>query len=287
MTKIINGTKIADQILSELKKEITKLPGASKPSLAVILIGDNPASHLYVSLKEKRAAEVGINFQKYLFPSSTSQEKIISLIKKLNADPKINALIVQLPLPKKFSTAKIISAINPNKDADGLHPQNLKLLALNKHTPVLPATAGAVAEILKSLKTNLVQKSAAIIGKGPVAGLPIYYYLKNNCHQAFIYDRRTKNLPAQTKKADLLVVAIGQPYFIDEKYIKPGARVIDVGITKVKNKTLGDVNFHQVKNLCSAITPVPGGVGPLTVAVLLKNTLTLFKSSTTNKNHQI
>lgn len=275
MVKIINGQKIAQSILSRLKKQISKLPKHQKPCLAVILIGDNPASHLYVSLKEKRAKEIGINFQKYLFPASTSQTEIITLIQKLNQDDSVSALLVQLPLPKKFDTDKIISAIAPQKDADGIHPDNLRLLANKKSPVVLPATAGAVAAILASSKINLQNKSAAVVGKSQIAGLPIYYYLKNKCRTISVYDKSTKNLAAKTRQADILVVAIGQPKFITQKYLKPGAIVIDIGINKLLGKTVGDVDFKKAKNFCSAITPVPGGVGPITVAILLENTLKL------------
>ncbi|NMB48672.1 bifunctional 5,10-methylenetetrahydrofolate dehydrogenase/5,10-methenyltetrahydrofolate cyclohydrolase [Candidatus Kuenenbacteria bacterium] len=275
MVKIINGQKIADQLTARLKNQISKLPRNKKPSLAVILIGQNPASHLYVSLKEKRAKSVGIKFQKYLFPTSVSQAKILSLIQKLNQNKTICAILVQLPLPSKFNTPKIITAIDPRKDADGIHPDNLHLLADKKSPAVLPATAGAVAAILDSLKINLKNKSAAVIGKSQIAGLPIYYYLKNKCREINIYDRSTKNLATRTKKADLLIVAIGQPKFITAKYIHPGSVVIDIGINKLQGKTVGDVDFEKVKNLCSAITPVPGGVGPITVAILLQNTLKL------------
>ncbi|HOZ36251.1 MAG TPA: bifunctional 5,10-methylenetetrahydrofolate dehydrogenase/5,10-methenyltetrahydrofolate cyclohydrolase [bacterium] len=277
MTKIIDGKKIAGTILAGLKKQISKLPKNQKPVLAVILIGNNPASRLYVSLKEKRAKDVGINFQKYLFPASASQTKILDLIKKLNQDPSVSAILVQLPLPKKFNTDKIISTIDPRKDADGIHPENLSLLSAGQKPVVLPATACAAATILNSLKTNLKNKSVAVIGKSQIAGLPIYYYLKNKCRQIAIYDRATKNLAAKTNQADIVIVAIGQPKFITQKYLKPGAIVIDIGINKLNNKTVGDVDFHQVKGLCSAITPVPGGVGPITIAILLQNTLKLHQ----------
>ncbi len=275
MVKIINGQKIADALSVRLKNQISKLPRNKKPSLAVILIGQNPASHLYVSLKEKRAKAVGIRFHKFLFPASVSQTKILSLIQKLNQDKSISAILVQLPLPKKFNTAKIITAIDPRKDADGIHPDNLRLLAAKKSPAVLPATADAVAAILDSLKINLKNKSAAVIGKSQIAGLPVYYYLKNKCRAVNVYDRSTKNLAVKTKKADLLIVAIGQPKFITQKYLKPGAIVIDIGINKLQGRTVGDVDFKKVKNICSAITPVPGGVGPITVAILLQNTFKL------------
>lgn len=277
MAEIINGKKIAQHVLAGLKEQIARLKKNKKPCLAVILIGRDPASRLYVSLKEKRAKEIGIAFKKFLLPASVSQKNIINLIGKLNADSKVTAVIIQLPLPKKFNTNKIISAISPNKDADGIHPANLKILEAGTALPILPATAGAVAAILSSLEIKLRDKSVAVIGKSKIAGLPTYYYLKNKCRTVSIFDRATENLAGKTKQADLVIVAIGQPKFITAKYLKPGAIVIDIGINKIKDKTVGDVDFYKVKNICSAITPVPGGVGPVTVAILLQNTLRLYR----------
>ena len=277
MAEIINGKKIAQRVLAGLKKQTIRLKKNQKPSLAVILIGHDPASRLYVSLKEKRAKEVGIAFKKFFLPATASQAVIIKLIKKLNANPEITAILVQLPLPGRQNVEKIISAISPAKDADGIHPNNLKILKAHAQPPILPATTGAVIAILTALKIKPHDKSVAIIGKSKIAGLPTYYYLKNKCRAISIYDRSTKNLAGKTKKADLVIVAIGQPKFVTAKYLKPGAVVIDIGISKVKKKTVGDVDFDQAQNICSAITPVPGGVGPVTVAILLQNTLKLYR----------
>ncbi len=268
--KLINGKKIANKIFNSLHPK-------SSPTLAIILIGKNKASHLYVSIKEKKAAQININVKKYLLPQKTKQDKVIKLIKQLNQDKLITAILVQLPLPKHLDTYKIISTIHPAKDADGIHPKNLNQLKQNKLPPVLPATTGAIIQAIKYTKTNLKNKSVAIIGKSKIVGLPTYYYLKNKVNQINIYDSKTKNLPAKTSQADILIVAIGKPRFITQEYIKPKSIIIDVGINKVNNKTIGDVNSTQIKNKAAWLTPVPGGIGPITVAILLKNVITLDK----------
>ena len=273
--KLINGQKISNKILAELKEKTKKLK--IKPFLAVILIGKNPASHLYVKIKEKRAKEINIGFKKYLLPEKTKQSKIIGLITKLNNNPKITAILVQLPLPKHLDTDKIISTIAPEKDADGIHPKHLKQLKRGQTPLILPATTGAIIEALKSVKINLKNKSVAIIGKSKIVGLPTYYYLKKHVRQINIYDSQTKNLPEKCKQADILIVAIGRPNFITANYVKKNAIAIDVGINKLDGKTVGDVDFKSVKKKAAWVTPVPGGIGPITVAMLLKNVISLLK----------
>lgn len=289
--KIIDGRKIAKQILSNVKNQLLT---AKQPTLAVILVGNDPASHLYVSIKEQRAREVGINFEKHLLPTNSAEDKIIDLIHQLNNNKTITAILVQLPLPKHLNSDKIISQINPNKDADGIHPLHLKMLKQAKTPPVLPATTQAVFESLKYTRTNLKNKSIAIIGKSKIVGLPTYYYFKNKFNktkttilsnyaiakkfrkpQINIYDSHTKNLSQKTNQADILIVAIGQPHFITDEYVKSKAIVIDVGINKLNGQTVGDVDPISIKNKAQYLTPVPGGIGPITVACLLKNTLKL------------
>ncbi|PIW96085.1 bifunctional 5,10-methylene-tetrahydrofolate dehydrogenase/5,10-methylene-tetrahydrofolate cyclohydrolase [Candidatus Kuenenbacteria bacterium CG_4_8_14_3_um_filter_39_15] len=265
--KLINGQKISNKILTGLKGKTKKLK--IKPLLAVILIGKNPASHLYIKIKEKRAKEINIGFKKYLLPEKTKQSKIIGLISELNNNPKITAILVQLPLPRHLDTDKIILTIDPKKDADGIHPKNLNQLKRGQTPLILPATTGAIIEALKSV--NLKNKSVAIIGKSKIAGLPTYYYLKKRARQTSIYDSQTKNLPKKCRQADILIVAIGRPNFITANYVKKNAVIIDVGINKVNGKTVGDVDFDNVKKKAAWVTPVPGGIGPITVAMLLKN----------------
>ena len=317
--RLIPGRKLADQILKSIQIKNLKSTICNSV-LAVILVGNNPSSRLYVSIKEKRAAEIGLGFKKYLLPANTGQTKIINLINQLNQDRRVTGIIVQLPLPKHLNTDKIISAIDPAKDADGIHPKHLKMLGQGQMPPILPATTAAIIESLKYTKVNLTNKSVAIIGKSRIVGLPTYYYLKNYnpnyslnrqdlkflataknlksnqpAQKINIYDSFTKNLAAKTSTADILIVAIGHPGFITAKYVKPNAIVIDVGINKiypvksptkgrgakqfdrVKRKIVGDVDFKSVKNKARYLTPVPGGIGPLTVAILLKNTINLAK----------
>ena len=279
--RIINGKQTANQILKLLKKQITHQHLSAH--LAVILVGQNPASRLYVTIKEKRAKEIGIKFTKYLLPANTPQNQIIALIQRLNHHKQISAILVQLPLPPRLDTDKIIAAISPNKDADGIHPQNLLRLAAQHNSRLLPATTGAIIEALKTTKIKLQRKNIVIIGKSKIVGLPTYYYLKNKCHHIAIYDKNTKNLIAKTKTADILIVAIGQPQFITSAYIKKQAIIIDVGINKIHGQTIGDVDFKAVKNKAAWITPVPGGIGPITVAHLLKNVLILTKTKLSKK----
>ncbi|MFH1890646.1 MAG: bifunctional 5,10-methylenetetrahydrofolate dehydrogenase/5,10-methenyltetrahydrofolate cyclohydrolase [Candidatus Kuenenbacteria bacterium] len=285
--KLINGKKISNKILKKLKFRVSKFPNPQIPKLAVILVGKNPASRLYVKIKQKRAKEIGIGFKKYLLPENIKQKKITELIQQLNDDKKITAILVQLPLPKHLDTNKIISAINPQKDADGIHPQHLKMLQQGKTPPVLPATTGAIIQAIKSTHVSLKNKSVAIIGKSKIVGLPTYYYLRNRVRQINIYDSATKDLAAKTATADILIAAIGSPKFITAKYIKPGAIVIDVGINKiypvksskagimqfngVNGQTVGDIDAKSIKNKAKYLTPVPGGIGPITVSILLKN----------------
>lgn len=281
--QLIDGKKISKRIFSRLKKQLVKLRLSVKPYLAVILVGKNPASHLYVAIKEKRAREIGIGFRKYILPTRTKQSELIKLIECLNKNKQVTAILVQLPLPKHLKSDKIIATIDPDKDADGIHPIHLARLANQQKPLVLPATTGAIMEAIKATKINLKHKSVVIIGKSKIVGLPTYYYLKNKCRQIDIYDEQTRNLPAKTKRADVLVSAIGQPKFIESNYIKPGAIVIDVGINKVNKQTVGDVDFESVKNKVTYITPVPGGIGPITVVRLLKNVLILSKQFKLNK----
>ncbi len=276
--QIINGKQIAKQNLIRLAKQIKQQKIAAH--LAVILVGRNPASQLYVNIKEKRAKKIGLKFTKYLLPSKTKQNQLIQLIQNLNKNKKITAILVQLPLPFRFNSDKIIANIKPNKDADAIHPYNLFCLVHKQNSQLLPATTGAIVNAIKSTHIDLKNKSIAIVGTSKIVGLPTYYYLKNKCRQISIYNKETKNLAQKTKQADILIVAIGQANFITTKYIKKNALVIDVGINKINHKTIGDVNFNSVRKKAAWLTPVPGGIGPITVSQLLENVLIL-------KQHQL
>ncbi len=275
--KLINGKKIAAKMLRALKGEVAELALGQKLTLAVILVGKNPASQLYVAIKEKRAWELGINFRNYLLPAQSGQNKIIKLINKLNKDKKVTAILVQLPLPKHLRTDEIIAAIEPEKDADGIQPKNLNILKSGGRPAVMPATTGAIAAALLATKVKLSQQRMAIVGKSKIVGLPTYYYFKNKVKAMAIYDGSTNNLAGKTSRADIVIVAIVAAEFMGEKYFKKGAVVIDVGINRVRGKTVGDVDFHKVKDKVAWLTPVPGGIGPITVAILMQNVIKLFK----------
>lgn len=272
--KILNGKFLAQKILKDLKKKIAKFK--IKPGLAVILVGRNPASLIYVKNKEKACKEIGIKFYKYLFPKKTSEQRIIDLIRKLNKNPQIHSILVQLPLPPHLNPDKIISEISPAKDVEGTQPKNFAKILKGK-AKIIPATALGIIKLLASVKTNLKNKKAVVIGRSKIVGLPTALLLKQRGIKVKICHSKTKNLKSQTKKAGILVVAIGKPRFINKDFIKEGTIVIDAGANLIKGKLIGDVDFGKVLEKASFITPVPGGVGPMTIAMLLKNVIKLAK----------
>lgn len=281
---ILDGKTLAQNIKQEIKNEITRL--GIKPGLAVILVGDDPASHLYVSLKEKACQEVGINIEVHRYPADTTEQKILEKINKLNARPEISGIIVQLPLPAHLNTDKIINTINPAKDVDGFHPENIKALMEGKPS-IIPPTIAGIMKLIESTNTDLKNKKAVIVGKSETFALPLKKLLEDAGATAkFIFYADASALLA-SREANILIVAAGKPKFITEEMVKEGAIVIDVGTNRINVgtaenpqwKTIGDVDFDEVTPKCSFITPVPGGVGPMTVAMLLLNTLQLCKKS--------
>jgi len=275
--KIIDGRKIAQKIRQELKGKVKKLK--IKPGLAVILVGQEPASKLYVSLKEKAAKEIGIRFYKYNFNKDVSQKKVLETIKKLNQDKKIHGLIVQLPLPGKFNTDKIIRAINPKKDVDGFHPENLTLFKKNRPR-ILPVFPMAILKILEATKKKLTSKKAMVLVNSRLFGQVLTYFFKKKGLPANYILKLTcgrEELKKKLSKADILISACGCPNLIDGSMIKTGAIVIDGGVTKIGRKILGDVDVKSVATRANFISPVPGGVGPVNVALLLNNTYLLAK----------
>lgn len=258
--KIIDGKKLSKKILEECRKKIKKLP--KKPGLAVILVGSNRASEIYVKKKEKACKEVGINFQKITYQKSSTKE-LSKKIKELNKDENINGILVQLPLPKNINADKIIKSVRPEKDVDGFL----------KKSKVIPPTIAGILELLKSTGKNLKNKSAIILANSKIFAEPLEKILKKE-------NLKVKTLikPSETFfDADIVITALGKPRFITKKQVKEGAIIIDVGITRVGKKILGDADFESLKDMRGFITPVPGGVGPMTVACLIKNLLTLFK----------
>ena len=279
---IIDGKKEAEIIRNEIKKEISDLKKKSgkAPSLTVILIGDFAPSLIYVKNKEKSAREVGINSEIIRYPKNVSEKDILEKIEELNKNDEISGILVQLPLPSQISKEKIINAINPSKDVDGFNPINVGNLS-SGYDSIVPCTPLGCLLLIKKIEPNLAGKHAVIIGRSNLNGKPMaQLLLKENCTVTIVHSK-TNDLQNECLKADILVAAVGVPNLIKKDWVKKNAIVIDVGINKVGEKIVGDVNFDELKDNVKAITPVPGGVGPMTIACLLKNTLTCFKARLT------
>ena len=279
---IIDGKKQAEIIRNEIKKEISDLKKKSgkTPSLTVILIGDFAPSLIYVKNKEKSAREVGINSEIIRYPKNVSEKDILEKIEELNKNDEISGILVQLPLPSQISKEKIINAINPSKDVDGFNPINVGNLS-SGYDSIVPCTPLGCLLLIKNIESNLAGKHAVIIGRSNLNGKPMaQLLLKENCTVTIVHSK-TNDLQNECLKADILVAAVGVPNLIKKDWVKKNAIVIDVGINKVGEKIVGDVNFDALKDNVKAITPVPGGVGPMTIACLLKNTLTCFKARLT------
>lgn len=280
MAQIINGKRIAKIIRKKLKKKVEEFKKTKKitPGLAVILVGNNQASKIYVRLKEKACQEIGIHFEKYLFPR-ISQKKLIDLIQKLNKKRKIHGIIVQLPLPKYLNPDKIIEIIKPEKDVDGFHPENIKKLFQNKPF-IVPPLIQSINKLLQSCPEDLKNKKAIIMANSKTFALPLKKILEKNQIKAEVYLQppKSKKITAQkSQKADILITALGRPNFINQKMVKKNSIIIDAGFTRLKGKILGDVDLEKVKSKIKYISPVPGGVGPMTIAMLLTNLLKLAK----------
>lgn len=281
--KIIDGKATAEGIRGEVKEAIDKrkAEGKSIPGLATVLVGENPASKVYVRNKQKACAEVGINSYGYNLPGDASQEEVEALVTKLNADPAVNGILVQLPLPKHLDEEKVLVAIDLTKDVDGFHPVNIGRLAQKGREPVfVPCTPAGCMYLLENAGVQIAGANAVVLGRSNIVGMPVALLLVKANATVTIVHSHTKNLPEIVRAADILIAAIGQPEFVKKDWVKPGAYVIDVGINHKDDPTakrgyrlVGDVAFDEVSEVAAAITPVPGGVGPMTIAMLLKNTL--------------
>lgn len=266
---LLSGKKIAQKIQDRLREEIARKK--IKPTLAVILVGANPISRIYIREKEKAAKKVGIKIKKYFLSASISQQKILSLIQNLNRDPKITGILVQLPLPKDFDPDKILASIESKKDVDGL----------TKRSEVRPPTVAAIMTLLEEYKIPIKNKKVCLVGYGRLVGKPLAPLLKKAGARLTICTRKTKNLKLKTKKADILISATGVPHLVKKEMVKKGAVVIDAGtssqstVDRRPSTVVGDVDFAEVKKIASYITPPKGGVGPLTVAKLLENVVKL------------
>ena len=272
--KKIDGKKLRDEIISELKAEVKHY--MIKPCLAVIQIGDDPASNTYIKSKAKACEEIGMYFKHIKFNEEVKEIEVINKILELNNDEYVHGILLQLPIPEKFNPDKLINYIARNKDVDGLTDINLGKLYNNKPC-LISCTPQGIMKLLENEKIELEGKNVTIVGRSNLVGKPLIGLMLNKNATVTICHSKTENLSKHTKNADILIVAVGKKHFIKENMVKEGAIVIDVGINKEDNKLYGDVDFDAVKNKASLITPVPGGVGPMTVAMLMKNVITAYQ----------
>ena len=278
MAIIIDGKKVSAQVKEQVRLETEELVKKGiKPGLAVIIVGDDPASRVYVNNKKKACEKVGFLSKEFALPATTTQEELLALVNELNEDKEINGILCQLPLPKGLDEKAVIEAISPLKDVDAFHASNVGKIMIGDYD-FLPCTPAGVMEMLHSYNIPVEGKECVVIGRSNIVGKPMAMLLLHENGTVTITHSRTKNLKEVTKRADILVAAIGKPKFVTADMVKEGADVIDVGMDRDENGILcGDVDFENVKEKCSAITPVPGGVGPMTIAVLMKNTLKACK----------
>lgn len=271
--KLIDGKLIADKVLEDVKKQVSSLP--RPPCLAIIIVGDDPASLIYTKKKHEDCQRVGIDSRNMKMPRAASEKELIATIEKLNDDYDVDGILVQLPLPKHLDEDNILMHISPDKDVDGLHPLNFGKMAISTGR-ILPCTPYGVIRMLKESKVPLSGKHAVVIGRSRMVGKPLALMLLNENCTVTVCHSRTKDLPSFTRQADILCVAVGKPKTVIADMVKQGAVVIDIGTNRVDGKLVGDVDFEPVKEKASLITPVPGGVGLMTRAMLLVNTLECY-----------
>ena len=275
---IIDGKHIAQQFKEELRQQVTELSAqyGRKPCLDVIIVGENPASMSYVRSKIKATEYCGFDGELIQLPETTSQEELLRVIQERNNNDAVDGLLVQLPLPKHIDSQRVIETISPEKDVDGFHPTNVARLWLNQPT-IVPCTPLGIMTLLEQVGTPLEGRRAVVVGRSNIVGKPIAKLLLDKNCTVTIAHSRTTDLAAVCREADILVVAVGRPHFITADMVKPGATVIDVGINRLPDGTLaGDVDYQSVAPIAGAITPVPGGVGPMTIAMLMRNTVNCF-----------
>jgi len=280
---IIDGKKASAALREELKEKVSKLKSTynTVPGLTVILVGEDPPSKIYVKNKEKSAVEVGINSEVIHYPDNIEEKVVLDKIKELNKNDKVSGILVQLPLPKHIDKRKVIETIDPSKDVDGLHPVNVGNLT-SGYDSTIPCTPLGCYLLIKNTEKNLNGKHAVIIGRSNLNGKPMtQLLLKENCTVTITHSK-TKDLKAECKRADIIVAAVGKPKLVKADWVKKDAIVIDVGINKTDSGLVGDVDFNEVSKIAKAITPVPGGVGPMTIACLLSNTVECFKRARSN-----
>lgn len=287
VAQIIDGKLLAQQIREEAKEEVAKMvaAGLQRPGLATVLVGENPASKVYVSSKIKACGEIGIESFGHHLPATASQKEVEELVAQLNADPRVNGILVQLPLPDGLDEESVLRTISIEKDVDGFHPINIGRLAQKGRDPLfVPCTPAGCIEMLDRLNVPLSGANAVVLGRSNIVGMPAALLLIRRNATVTVCHSRTKDLPAVVRSADVLIAAVGRPEMVRGDWVKPGAVVIDVGINRKDDpsrpkgyRLVGDVCFDEVKEVASAITPVPGGVGPMTIAMLMQNTVRAAK----------
>lgn len=287
----IDGAAIAAKVLEETKLRVELLSERGiRPGLAVVLVGDDPASRAYVRSKDKKAADLGLHSVKKELPASTTQAELLAVVEELNADPAVHGILVQSPPPPHINEAEIVSAIDPRKDVDGFHPVNVGKLAMDDPTGFVPCTPLGCIRLLSEAGIETAGRKAVIVGRSMIVGKPMALLLMRKGPggdaTVTVAHSRTKDLAAVTREADIVIAAIGRPHFLGSDHIREGAVVIDVGINRVDDpgspkgyRLVGDVDYESVAARCAAITPVPGGVGPMTIAMLLSNTVTAAERS--------
>lgn len=278
MSKIIDGKEVSSQVKEKIKLEVAELKNKNiEVGLAVVIVGDNSASRVYVNAKKKACELVGMNSYEYALSAETSQQELIELVNKLNHDDKVNGILVQLPLPKHIDENSVIYSITPEKDVDAFHPINVGKIMIGDYS-FLPCTPAGVMELIKSTGVEIKGKECVVVGRSNIVGKPMSMLLLHESGTVTICHSKTKDLKECCKRADILVAAVGVPNLIKGDMVKEGAVVIDVGMNRLDDgKLCGDVDFEEVKHIAGFITPVPGGVGPMTIAMLMQNTLTSAK----------
>lgn len=278
VARIIDGKVIAAELCEEMKGEVEKVRASGLiPGLAVVIVGEDPASKVYVGQKEKACANLGIYSEKHTLPADVSEEELVGLIRGLNEDPKIHGILVQLPLPGHIDEGRVLETIDPRKDVDGFHPVNVGKLVVGEET-LLPCTPHGIIVLLERAGVDLKGKETVVVGRSNIVGKPVSLLLLSKHATVTICHSKTEDLAAHTGRADVLVVAVGKPETIKADMVKEGVVVIDVGVNRLEDgRLVGDVDFEGVKEKASAITPVPGGVGPMTITMLMRNTIEAAK----------
>lgn len=276
---ILDGKKTSSQIKEEIKEELKgiKEKVGKVPGLAIVLVGENPASKIYVNSKIKGCAELGFESFAHYLPENVTEEELLNVIRELNEDEKVDGILVQLPLPKHIDKKKVVDTIAFSKDVDGFKPENMGLLFLGDKNSIKPCTPSGIVELFKRYELEVEGKDVVIIGRSNIVGKPMAGFFINEGATVTICNSKTKNLADKLKEADIIVAAMGVAKFVKADMVKDGAIIIDVGINRTEEGLFGDVDFENVAPKCKWITPVPGGVGPMTVAMLFKNTLSAFK----------